>query len=755
MDERKFLEILIEKDWIPFEKLRRYQAMVDEFRAFGIKTNLKDLLVNRKALTPEQVEIIQKEMNQSHPNAEPIPPMAPLGTTRTSAITLLKSADLYKESSEEMEAIQLEPLPYTAQETIGLQIGSTVGKYKILGEIGKGGMATVYEAWDSQLKRTVAMKVLTMAKRGKKAMTRFIAEAQATSQLQHPNIIAIHDIGWTPNRLPYFTMDIVKGHSLESVINHLALGDPDFIQIYPRIRLVQIFLKICEGLSFAHSKGVIHRDIKPQNIMVGPFGEVYIMDWGLAKFLKSSASGVWTERQEQVWVTQEGAVVGTPTYMAPEQAKGEVEKVDERTDVYALGAILYELLTLRPPFLSDTIEETYHRVLNEAPHHPKAVSLGPPPPDELSAIALKALSKSRQSRYASVAEMKQDVQRYLDGEPLLAMPDNLWRKSQRWLLKNQVPLLMGLVLFFLVFFLYNIFSRSQDRASQMVAQSWRGILSGYNPKYNLELFEKAFASAKNNQEKSWIWKEISWFHLYQFDLDKGKETLQHWKDESAFQEEALFYQFCLDFLESPLYENKAHPVILKMAKGPAESFTTKFGKIWMEFWNSSLDGKEKALEKMEKLLDSPGIPRNWILASLMEMCGNLGLQYKIDEHKSQSFFNKGEDFYSKIKFPSHLILLTLKSRFDIKEIGLAKEKNNSSLLFTRVSFQEKVKQCLDNLDAALRIKKNQAYFYYLKGVIYFLTNQIGKAREAFEKANELGSKRLWKRELQVYMEKLK
>lgn len=258
--------------------------------------------------------------------------------------------------------------------------GSQSSRYLIDKEIARGGMGAVLRGIDCDIRREIAIKVmLDAANPHKKA--RFVEEAQITGQLEHPNIVPVHELGLDEHGRPFFTMKMVKGRSLDDILKRLA-SDPGAEADWPLSRLLTILVNVCHALSYAHSRRVIHRDLKPANIMVGDFGEVYVMDWGLAKVLdelrraapewplisatpftaphlrpklpEPAASGsdsgrVSTSRQEEADLTQDGTILGTPAYMAPEQALGRVQQIDQRSDIYALGGLLYAMLTLEPP----------------------------------------------------------------------------------------------------------------------------------------------------------------------------------------------------------------------------------------------------------------------------------------------------------------------------------------------------------------------------------------------------------------------
>jgi tetratricopeptide (TPR) repeat protein len=279
-------------------------------------------------------------------------------------------------------------------------------------------MGAIVRIMDNDIRRPVAMKV-NLSGEDPERIDRFVEEAQVTGQLEHPNIVPVHELGMNLEGKVYFTMKLVKGESLESVVDGVAEDKPGYREAYPLSHLLQIFLKTCDAVAFAHSKGVVHRDLKPENVMVGRFGEVLVMDWGLAKVLgrDDPAREVWvqTARSEQpAGRTMEGEVFGTPSYMAPEQAQGKVDAVDEASDVFALGGILYKILTHEAPYSGKNVTEVLMRaeVGTVLPPRKRTPSQGIPP--VLESICLKAMATKKPDRYASVGDLIADIRAYLD-----------------------------------------------------------------------------------------------------------------------------------------------------------------------------------------------------------------------------------------------------------------------------------------------------------------------------------------------------
>ncbi len=251
-------------------------------------------------------------------------------------------------------------------------IPDRLGRYQLLGEIARGGVGVVYKARDVDLGRYLAIKILLEKHRGRPEMThRFIEEAQIAGQLQHPGVAPIHELGIIDSDLPYFAMRLINGRTLSALLRERPSALDD------RSRFLAVFERVAETLAYANARGVIHRDLKPSNIMVGAFGEVQVMDWGLAKVLaqggvadeerafpaeSAAGSSIKTIRSgSTISDSVAGSVLGTPAYMAPEQARGEIGLVDERSDVFGLGAILCEILTGEPPFTGSSNEEVHRR----------------------------------------------------------------------------------------------------------------------------------------------------------------------------------------------------------------------------------------------------------------------------------------------------------------------------------------------------------------------------------------------------------
>jgi len=323
-----------------------------------------------------------------------------------------------------------------------LIIGEHGKKYEIKDIAGQGGMGVVHIAKDVNIKRKIAMKVIIGDGKdiNDEQLLRFISEAQVTGQLEHPSIVPVHELGIDADNNIFYTMKLINGVTLKEIIKQIKAGHQKTIRSYPLSSLMNIFIKVCEGMAFAHSKGVIHRDLKPENIMIGEFGEVVILDWGLVKVLdtdeddsaieharkvikqgdKKAFTKVGSSRTIDVHQTMEGAAMGTPSFMAPEQAYGKIDALGSRTDIYALGGILYNILSLRCAVHGKHVNAILLNIVSgkldplirkgaKLPHIPNGI------PQGLAAVTSKAMALLPEDRYETAAEIKSDIEAWQSG----------------------------------------------------------------------------------------------------------------------------------------------------------------------------------------------------------------------------------------------------------------------------------------------------------------------------------------------------
>ncbi len=336
-------------------------------------------------------------------------------------------------------------------------------RYTVLEQVARGGMGVIMRVRDEDLRRDLAMKVLDRAGREPDAMAsdprdlgRFLEEAQVTGQLDHPGVPPIHELGLDRDGRLFFTMKLVRGGTFLDVIQDVSKAREGWTVT----RALGVVLKVCEALAYAHHKGVVHRDIKPANIMVGRFGETYVMDWGLAKVVDEGAAAgdgqpsyeslvsrsiVHTDRREALGedgsthATLDGDVVGTPAYMAPEQARGQIEALGPHSDIYAVGALLYHLIAGQAPYIEPGVRVSPHSVLRwviDGPPKPLA-SLAPDAPAELVAIIDKAMAREPTLRYTNMLALAGDLQAFIEDRVVRAYQSGAWAEARKWVTRNK------------------------------------------------------------------------------------------------------------------------------------------------------------------------------------------------------------------------------------------------------------------------------------------------------------------------------
>jgi tetratricopeptide (TPR) repeat protein/tRNA A-37 threonylcarbamoyl transferase component Bud32 len=337
------------------------------------------------------------------------------------------------------------------------------GRFRVVRPHASGGLGVVSVAMDDELDREVAFKEIKEQfadEDGKRA--RFVLEAEITGKLEHPGIIPIYGLGHDPTGRPFYAMRFIRGDSLADAINRFHDPSGPFVETTKRSlqlrELLGRFLDVCNSMAYAHSRGVLHRDLKPGNIMLGPFGETLVVDWGLALPLEKVPEGhesthfaLKTTKSDSTSLPREqGQVVGTPAYMPPEQAEGLIDQLGPRSDVYGLGAILYDLLTGKHPVEGASLEETLEHVRKGQIKPPRLVR--PEIPAPLEAICLKALSLKPEARYATPKSLAADIKSWLADEPVTALKDPFTERARRWAKKNRTAvtaaaaaLLVGIV----------------------------------------------------------------------------------------------------------------------------------------------------------------------------------------------------------------------------------------------------------------------------------------------------------------------
>ena len=339
------------------------------------------------------------------------------------------------------------------------------GDYELLEEIARGGMGVVWKARQSSLNRDVALKMIRAgALASPDEVARFLREAEAAANLQHPNIVAIHEVGEHDGQ-HYFSMDWWTGRDLGALVTDGPL---------PPQRAARYVKIIAEAIHFAHQRGTLHRDLKPQNVLIDAADQPRITDFGLAKIMKDDSQ-----------LTQSGVVMGSPSYMPPEQAAGRHGDIGPASDVYSLGAMLYELLTGRPPFRGATAMATLRDVMEAEPAAPRRLKADIPP--DLETICLKCLEKSPSARYPTARALAEELDRFLKGEPIQARPASAVRKVVSWARRHPGVLaaLAALVMVALAFGVFYLFEENAFLRAQQADPSLARILGPRHESFRL------------------------------------------------------------------------------------------------------------------------------------------------------------------------------------------------------------------------------------------------------------------------------
>ena len=353
--------------------------------------------------------------------------------------------------------------------------------YLVIRPFAKGGMGKISIARDVPLKRDVALKELRdSAADNPDSRQRFVAEAEITGQLEHPGVVPVYALGMDDHGKPFYAMRFVEGPTLHQAIEQYHKA-PTAAELR---KLLRPFVMVCHTMAYAHDRGVIHRDIKPANIMLGAFGETLVMDWGLAKPLASGdspESTVGDVAQQQLAarpeVTAPGRILGTPAYMPPEQASGKVDELGPAADIYSLGAVLYQVLTGKPAYRGSSSAEVIEQVRAAPPPRPSSVC--PNVPRALEAICLRAMARQAQDRYPNATALAEDVQRWLDDEPVSAYTERRVEQVYRWSRKHKAAVVSGVVSLVLLILVSSVafaavaWEHAKTRAAERLAADYR------------------------------------------------------------------------------------------------------------------------------------------------------------------------------------------------------------------------------------------------------------------------------------------
>jgi tRNA A-37 threonylcarbamoyl transferase component Bud32 len=413
-------------------------------------TPLADLLVERGWLTPQDradVERLLERKLHKHAGDEHASLTASTGPEAHQILTKLLDTDVQKSVADLPERGGHVLMATVAYQPQGRE------RYTLTHLHAAGGLGQVWLAHDSDLGRDVALKELRNDRVNQpEILARFMEEAKITGQLEHPGIVPVYELARRANgEQPFYTMRFVRGRTLSQATRHYherrSAGEAGPLELR---ELLNAFVGVCNAVAYAHSRAVLHRDLKGQNVVLGDFGEVMVLDWGLAKAVghplgetvagETLARPVVSDGGGARGETLQGQVLGTPAYMAPEQAEGRHDLMNERSDIYGLGAILYEILTGQPPFTGDT-QEVLQKVIHQTPPRPR--TLVPTVPAALEAVCLKALAKRPWDRYGSAKALAGEVQHWLAGEPVAAYSEPWTARARRWMSRHRTLVTAG------------------------------------------------------------------------------------------------------------------------------------------------------------------------------------------------------------------------------------------------------------------------------------------------------------------------
>ena len=552
------------------------------------------------------------------------------------------------------------------------------GRYQIVQELGRGNVGRVFLVKDPHLNRLVALKVLLNARMSDRtSIERFLREAQATAKLDHPHIVRVYDIG-REEEIFYFTMDYLQGKSLEQLLKKQK-------KLSPR-KAALMMHKICLAMDYAHSQEIIHRDLKPANIMLDVNQEPRIMDFGMARIITD----------ESARLSKSGTIIGTPAYMPPEQAHGDIRNIDKRSDVYSLGATLYEMITGRLPFPGTDAMKVLMKVVSQPPLPPR--ELHPQIPHDLQNICLKALQKDKSDRYASAKAMAEDLDRFLEGIAVEAESPAF--SFKKWAQQHKGLLIGGASLVLII----------------VALVVWLGVtaMDLARQKEKLTSANKKLARQKKELDKQRLKAE-------------NNETLAHQEAKRLTE------------------ETKRLEISLKLT-----NWTHAFGQGMLPEELSTEDNLEKAFQKAKKFLaNDSNFYLVWAKAYMMYLskCDYTKQKYKeicakVKDHLDKSLELDPKNFNAAF-FGYQISYFQLnpkgvRGRFRdhiFKYISPAGD-NCSSYFFRALQLKEnkKYKQSLIYLDKAIKLNPQFVNAYIEKGLVYYEQHQYDLAEEAYEKA---------------------
>ncbi len=488
--EIAFAEELLRRKLVPLQKLN---LALQKLQKGEEKFSLGQVLLRQRFITPEQFFEIKMEVEES--------------CAADATVNLALHHD-----SKTVYLLPLEKARY-------------IGNYELIREIARGGMGVVYEAKNMDTQKIVALKTIIAGEAAASAdIERFQREAQLAKELNHPNIVKVLDVGKDDN-IHYFTMDYIEGVSLAGYIKKNRL---------PVRKSVKLFLQICDGLGYAHSKGIIHRDIKPGNILIDTNGKPLLTDFGLAR-----------QQDGKDGLTISGVALGTPAYMPVEQAEGKVRDIDIRSDVYSLGAVFYEVLTGRPPFSGTSLAETLQAVITKDPI--PLSQLVPGLPLNIEAICMKCLEKEKKRRYPNVKALSRDLERFLKGDSIKARRPMPWERLFKWIKQNPFPSgAIGVALLVILFSAITIQgihnqSKEKENVSKKLSKELKSLrLSLKSERQQKNELGSTVEGLKEELSSSQIYEGIYWCRKKNY--EKSLEIFDKLLEQNPESSKAYYYK---------------------------------------------------------------------------------------------------------------------------------------------------------------------------------------------------------------------
>jgi eukaryotic-like serine/threonine-protein kinase len=520
-----------------------------------------------------------------------------------------------------------------------IDLPESVAGYLILGVLGRGGMGVVYKALQPGLKRLVALKMILAGEyAGRREVTRFRSEAETVAQLQHVNIVQIYEVGEDAGR-PYFSLEFIDGVSLSKKVNGTPL---------PPREAAELLLQLAHAVAYAHQKGIIHRDIKPANVLLTADGIPKLTDFGLAKRV-----------QDESGQTRTGTVLGTPSYMPPEQAEGRLHEVGPRSDVYSLGAVLYDMLTGRPPFRGTTVLDTLQMVQKQEPVAP--TELQPKVPRDLQTICLTCLHKEPARRYASAAALAEDLRRFLTGEPILARPAGAGERLWRWCRRNpRVAALSAALAFLLVIWaitssaLYSIAAQNERKAQE---NETTAIQEADRAQKNEQKAIEEAARAQANAETARSRQQNAFLAMVSLGGELQKRLRSRRLSEQLGPQARLMQQQLIDVLRTKMLEIAGESESKGVRSFGTVALHQQLGDLLLKFGQGkqALRQYEEGCKIIRKdVEEQPNNDRARANLGIMMMrLGDIALEVNGDAKAARDYYQKGWDLQNEVCVHPH------------------------------------------------------------------------------------------------------